>query len=268
MVLRGGDHGAKLAAERKFRQKEGLIPWELMYDEDGNPTRVERFWGMEKVLARSIVLKSGSIAGPYLPTHPKLGLITCKDLDAVREHEAPMFDRLHDSRAIALDTLGKLDPGVRDTGLERFGSFLKRKRDIIHFACHAFPADGLKSSLRIDDQFDISQRHFEAREYCLGGDPVVFLNACRTSVTEPLTTFNWASQFLTRNARGVLATEFRVPDYVASAFAKDFYLAFVKGSTIGRAVRAARVNGWRKRGDPLGLAYALYGSPMIQLRSV
>jgi CHAT domain-containing protein len=138
----------------------------------------------------------------------------------------------------------------RSVGLTAFGQFLRRDHEILHFACHAIQRDPMAASfLRVDDGFDIPQLQFAARRFVVGGDPVVTLNACRTSNAHPLHTFNRASHFLGRGARGVLATEFRVPDTFASEFAQDFYVPFMAGVPIGRAVRAARKSLGRLRSE-------------------
>jgi hypothetical protein len=81
----------------------------------------------------------------------------------------------------------------------------------------------------------------------------------------PLYTSNWAALFWERGARGVLATEFRVPDWFAASFIEELYPRFLSGESIGESLLAVRQHFWNQKRNPLGLAYALYSSPSIRI---
>ncbi len=76
-------------------------------------------------------------------------------------------------------------------------------------------------------------------------------------------TLNWANVFKECGARGVLATEFHVPDSFAAAFTEELYKHFLSGKPIGETILATRYSLWQQQKNPLGLAYALYSSPVL-----
>ena len=107
----------------------------------------------------------------------------------------------------------------------------------------------------------------------MGGDlrglrtcrPLVFLNACHSGqVALSLTGLGgWADKFF-REARAsaFVGTLWEVSDDLAAEFARCFYTALADGSTLGEAVRTARLQIREKeKANPTWLAYALYGDP-------
>jgi hypothetical protein len=244
-----------------------LIPWEMLYQgAKDEPTDVTGFWGMSRVVSRSIVSSRGGV--PEFPhivrTTPRCGLAVCRELVNVDKVEIPLFRKLKSDRVIDLDLLPALVPGPQ--GLRSFGTFLGAEREILHFACHAYPEKRLANSyMQVDDGFRVEQIQFSAEEFRLSGDPIVVLNACRTGTASPLNSFNWASTFLDIGARAVLATEFRVPDDFAPLFAREFYQRFLDGQSLGAAVVNARRRLWKIMGNPLGLAYGLYAAPATRI---
>ncbi len=122
-----------------------------------------------------------------------------------------------------------------------------------------------QSYLLVSDEFPITIEEFRGREFDIKHKPFVILNACLTGTISPLYTSNWAALFWERGARGVLATEFHVPDSFAAVFTEELYEHFLSGEPIGKALLATRHHFWRAQHNPLGLAYALYSSPSIRI---
>ncbi len=142
----------------------------------------------------------------------------------------------------------------------------EEKLQIVHLACHACEMKPLSESyLLVSDGFSITMKDFRIHEFEIKYRPFVILNACLTGTFSPLYTSNWAHVFRECGARGVLATEFHVPDAFAAAFTEELYSHFLSGIPIGEALLAARHSLWEKQRNPLGLAYALYSSPMIRI---
>jgi CHAT domain len=125
--------------------------------------------------------------------------------------------------------------------------------------------DDPSSQYSVSDHFDITLEDFRAREYKSEYNPLVILNACCTGTMSPLYTANWAALFWEYGARGVLATEFHVPDWFAADFIEVLYSHFLSGMPIGESLWATRCYFWKERSNPLGLAYALYGPLAIRI---
>jgi CHAT domain-containing protein len=88
--------------------------------------------------------------------------------------------------------------------------------------------------------------------------PLVVLNACDTAALEPDKAITLVEGFTYYGASAVIGTEITVFAGLAYAFGSKFLDAFVGGSSLGAAVRQARLDLLR-RWNPLGLAYVAYG---------
>ena len=106
---------------------------------------------------------------------------------------------------------------------------------------------------------------FVVGQYELKHNPFVVLNACLTSVINPLYTSSWAEKFWEQGARGVLATDFQVPDWFAASFSEILYQHLLSGLPIGESLLTIRRHLWMENRNLLGLAYALYSSPSIKI---
>jgi len=250
-----------------------FVPWELLYNGpvDG-AVDVDLFWGMHYILARNII-QDTCFGGMVLPTietpRPNVGLVICDELDQVVEKEHPALKILHTSKRIKLQPLHALNPAQRPKELAYFGRFLSKKMHIVHFACHAYLKDPLDLSyLRVSDSFNITMREIYSHEFIIRYHPLVIMNACHTGVIHPLSTSSWAALFRKYGARGVLATEFRVPDDFAAAFVVELYQHLLAGKPIGLALLITRRLFWdAHQRNPLGLAYALYSSHAVKIAS-
>lgn len=248
-----------------------LIPWEIVYDLPiSSRVDILGFWGMRHIVARSLAQskRSGDFVPPFIKSQrPRVGMVTCQELSQVLSYEIPAFKEMDNNGIIDLSVLPTLNPLRRTKELSTFKSFLGRDREILHFACHAFDKKSLDQSfLRVEEEFEITVQDFTTHDVRVENFPLVILNACRTGMIDPTRTSNWASQFWARGARGVLATEFRVPDWFAARFAKQLYkhLLAKKPKSLGHSVMLTRYDFWNKAKNPLGLAYSLYSSPNIQ----
>lgn len=245
------------------------IPWELLYDGPLIDVDTTLFWGMSYIVARAIIQDFGSedLVSPIIQSsRPAVGLVAYDQLEHVAQHEIPALQNLHRNKRIKLSHLAALDINRREQGLVNFGRFLRQRRHLIHFACHAHELEPVDQSyLRISDEFPISIKDFGVREFVIKGNPFIILNACLTSVINPLYTAHWAAEFLKRGVRGVLATELHIPDLFAAEFIKELYMHILASETIGDALQTTRQHFWYQQHNPLGLAYALYASPSFRI---
>jgi CHAT domain len=261
----------EVGATIQFSSEDFFIPWELLYDGPlGAQVDPSYFWGMKHIISRALIREArpGDLGSPIIQSAcPHVGLITCSDLEYVVAEEVPALQDLHRQSRILLSSLRPLDAAQRDAELEYLGHFLSDEElQIVHLACHAFKEKTLSQSyLRISDKFRVSIEDFLVREFEIKQKPLVILNACLTGTMSPLYTSNWAALFWERGARGVLATEFHVPDWFAAAFIGQLYSHLLVGKPIGESLLAMRHYFWVKQNNPLGLAYALYSSPAIRV---
>lgn len=250
--------------------KEFFIPWELLYDGPLDAeTHISYYWGMKHIISRTIIqdMRRGAQAPSTIESkRPKVGLITSDRLPFVAKQELPMLRKLHQSRSIQLSLLRELTSIQRPTDLAELGRFLGQDLQILHFACHAYEQDPLEQSyLFITKDFALSMIDFVVGQYELKHNPFVILNACLTSVINPLYTSSWAEKLWECGARGVLATDFHVPDWFAASFSEMLYQHLLSGTPIGEALFTIRHQFWMEKHNLLGLAYALYSSPSIKI---
>jgi hypothetical protein len=260
----------KTGATIQFSSEEFFIPWELLYDGPlGGQADVSYFWGMRHIVSRALIqdARPGDLESPVIQSlRPHVGLIAYNNLEYVVKREIPALRKLHQSKQIHLLFCHPMNANQRDKELEGFGRFLRKNIQIAHLACHARKEQQIfQSYLLVSNDFPITIEDFGTREFEIKHRPFVILNACLTGTINPLHTANWAAEFWKRGARGVLATEFHVPDSFAAAFTEQLYNHFLSGTPIGEALLATRRYFWEEQSNPLGLAYALYSSPSIRI---
>lgn len=262
-----------------------FIPWELLYDGPlGDQADVFCFWGMQYIISRNLIRAGNRDAftpSPISPC-PRVGMVADTKLSHVMEKEIPMLQNFEQQKKIHLSLLPELDPDQRQKELPTFSSFLCEELQVLHFACHADeekirsdPARVLSEAilsepfLRVSNEFRIKMDDFEERDFKLRNKPLVILNACVTGTINPLCTSNWAVLFWKCGARGILATEFHVPDWFAAVFIEEVYNQLFSGKPIGEALLATRHYFWQweEQRNPLGLAYALYSRLSIRIAS-
>lgn len=249
-----------------------LLPWEILYDRPlTDPVDVQGFWGMRHIISRflSQATRPDDFVGPHFVTRrPRVGMVTCHELAHVVGHEIPALREMDSSEVIALSVLPKLTTSRGEEGLRTFKDFLARHQEIVHFACHAYERKpSSQSLLRVEEAFEITMEDFNGHDFQVEKFPLVILNACRTGTMDPARTSNWALRFWEAGARGVLATEFRIPDWFAALFVEQLYkrmLAKRGRKPLGQSLLDVRHHFWNQGGNPLGLAYAMYCSPNIQ----
>jgi len=246
-----------------------FLPWELLYDTlPGAQVDASRFWGMQYIISRTLIREArpGDFLPPTIPSRPRVGLVAYNGLVHVAEKEIPALQKLEQQEQIYLSFLHSMDSSRRGKELEDFGSFLRQELQIVHLACHAYEKKPQSESyLLVSDDFSVSMEDFEVQEFEIEHKPLVLLNACRTGTNSPLHTSNWAVLFWKCGARGVLATEFHVPDWFAASFIEKLYDQLLLRKPIGEALLATRRYFWEKESNPLGLGYALYSRPSIRI---
>ncbi|MGW0179101.1 CHAT domain-containing protein [Nocardia sp. NPDC003345] len=90
--------------------------------------------------------------------------------------------------------------------------------------------------------------------------PLVVLNACGSSRVDSKSSLSFPNLFLENGNRACVATEITVPDQDAAEISVAFYRELLTGVDVGTAMHRARTHVLRKHGNPLGLAYTVYGN--------
>ena len=258
------------SATIQFSSEDFFLPWELLYNGPlGTHMQATYFWGMRHIISRALIQEArpGDLEPPVIQVaRPHVGMIAYTNLEHVVKREIPALRQLHQSKRIQLSLLHAMSTSQRDKELADFGRFLRKNMQIVHFACHARKEQQIfQSYLLFSDEFPVTIEDFGVREFEIRHRPFVILNACLTGTISPLHTANWAAEFWRRGARGVLATEFHVPDWFAAAFVEELYTRLLSGKPIGEALLATRRLFSETQSNPLGLAYALYSSPSIRI---
>lgn len=253
----------------QITSEDFFIPWELLYDGPlGTQVDASCFWGLQYIISRTLIREArpGDFLPPTIPARPRVGMIVCNELKHVAENEIPTLQKLEQQEQIYLSLLRTLDSDQHDLELEDFGRFLREELQIIHLACHAFEKEPLSEScLLVSDEFSVSMEDFEVQDFEIEHKPLIILNACRSGTISPFHTSNWAVLFWKRGARGVLATEFHVPDWFAASFIERLYEEMLSRKPVGEALLATRRHFWGHERNPLGLGYALYSRPSIRI---
>jgi hypothetical protein len=159
---------------------------------------------------------------------------------------------------------------------------------IIHIACHYFAdsIDGLDQSapflafrghmtnvgidslwnafvvqLRAPDRPEVVRL---ARERF--GQMIVFVNACATGANMAHGV-SLLEKLFQLGFRHIIASETLIPDPLSDSFARQVYLALMRGRPLGAAVLQARLDLVERHDNPGGLLYTLYGDPWLRLGS-
>lgn len=97
--------------------------------------------------------------------------------------------------------------------------------------------------------------------------PLIFMNACGSSVIEPNRFGSFPKQFLNWRNRGFIGTETRVPDEFAAVFSQHFYTNLIQGLPVGEALRRSKMMLVEAFNNPLGALYTMYADPDLHLES-
>ncbi|WP_157880188.1 CHAT domain-containing protein [Streptomyces natalensis] len=88
--------------------------------------------------------------------------------------------------------------------------------------------------------------------------PLVFLNACSSAESEPLTGASLPEFFLRKGYLGFIGTETAIPDVVAAEISSKFYDNFLSGRSLGESIWLSKWSLLRRYRNPLGLLYTTY----------
>lgn len=165
--------------------------------------------------------------------------------------------------------LPRREPRIDDLA-EFLGAPAPAPVSLLYFYCHCSDGSGLDPVLRFgptNDPVDVLRRPRMGSEP-LRDEPIVFVNACGSSRSDP----QWVNQlmdgFLDRGCRGYIGTEGEVPAGLAARFATTFF-SFLYGTPdrvrapVGEAISQARRLLWQRYRNLGGLFYNYVNDFMI-----
>lgn len=166
-----------------------------------------------------------------------------------------------------VDFLPSLDPATPAAAQKAFQNWVGNSGDVVHFNSHTV-VDKANRYLQVTDNARIGRADFvKNTPLSFTSDAFVFLNACTSAFGKT----NWEGSIAVglaeARAGAIACTTGQVDGRVATAFAKQFYLEFVKpNTTVVRAMLKARRATNKEFGHPLSNLYTLIGDEGFKLR--
>lgn len=243
------------------------IPWPLLYMGDVSgaaPLDWNNFLGMRHIIEQIPLQNPMAVMAPEIPSTPDLkvslnfnaGIDAAMGVDFVQSQRSFWKDRAGiavTDRATPTDFIGALNN--RDT-----------PDQILYLYCHAVSrglteagGPGASSLALTDELISLNDLDLTApRAVRLGGQPLVFINACESAEMSPTFYDGFAPYFMDKGARGVIGTECKTPALFARAWADRFFERFLHGEPLGEVVLGLRQEFLKAHGNPLGLLYAVH----------
>lgn len=218
------------------------------------------FWGLRHEIGVPLsdsddVARPRLVIGAGAPRSALIGTVPESVVAGVTDHARHVMTRLP----------GSVHVTDRDTWFVEAAR--PTKYPILYFLCHGGRDDDGGPLLVLDKlgRAGISKSNLTARHVALGHRPLVVMNACDSAALEPDKAISLVRGFTYNGAGAVIGTETAIFPSLAYAFADAFLDgALTAGSSLGAALRSARLELLRL-GNPLGLAYILYGLPDARL---
>jgi len=239
------------------------VPWELVHD--GQQFLCQRFSMGRLVKTRQPIVGSRT----RMLARPLKMLILVDpqgDLKEAYNEGAQIYDYIDRHRDF-------ISVSLRSENITP--EFIKgriRNFDLIHFAGHA---DYNQQNPR-ESGWQLTKGHLKAQEIIEMGKTstmpaLIFANACQSARTEEWTLhenfqyeiFGLANAFLLSGVKHYVGTFWEILDEPSSRFALEFYTHVLSGTTIGEAVRLARMELIKEYGEEsiVWASYLLYGDP-------
>ena len=245
-----------------------FLPWEMLAwpPTSQNEPLERRLWGFQYNITRSVKDAGMTITKPRLiaDTRPDMLFFALTEED----RQAIMLRHLGKKKRVNLNEVQALTTDAkREEEIAVLPAILAKKIHVVHFGCHAYGAgEELNAGFVVKKDFHLTLNDIHGIK--LTGNPLVFLNACETGITNedplnPKAAADFVRVFLRdMGACGVIATEYEVPEGFAPDFAYEFYINFLGGEfNAGDALLRARQEFLRKRNNPLGLFFSAYLEP-------
>jgi CHAT domain-containing protein len=151
---------------------------------------------------------------------------------------------------------------------------------IQHFSCHCYASPGIPPR-KFEIELRGSGREIRITLNEIGTQlisfiddararptelPLVFMNACGSSVLRATNSVSFPATFLENGNRGFVGSEISIPDDVATVFSRFVYeRLLLQSQPLGAAILGARIELLERYGNPLGIAYTAYADPELRV---
>lgn len=142
---------------------------------------------------------------------------------------------------------------------------IEQLADIVYFYVHAGLDDFGGPYLMVGQADQIGLIDLRDWDFTFSQQPLVLLNACDSANYAPDSFENLIKFFCDSGAVGVIGTQCEVRELLASAFALQFFTAFLRQKPAGQALFEAR-QALLRQGDPRGLVYSLFAAADVVLQ--
>jgi hypothetical protein len=293
--------GAVVEVTVKDDASDFLFPWHLLYDAElpddpAQPPDVNGFWGARYIVEQRLPETGWTTVTQRVQGPRQLTTLFWERFSNARQHAESLA-------ALACPTLEISTPPIGRASKAR--TVLRqtlRPADVLYFYTHAHTrqpgsdtvaliTDAIRTersgtpgattltrlwqrmSAAADEPSWIKLTHgrlaltdlYADRDINLPSGPLVILNACESvQITPHLTGESFVHFFLDRGARSVLGTECVMTTHFAKPFAERLLGLLRDGAPVGSAVLTTR-QAFLAAGNPLALAYTLYGSADYRL---
>jgi len=248
------------------------IPWGLLYVGDtteGATLDWELFVGMRHIIELIPIQTNLPVDDFVIASSPVLsvGVTVNTSIDQEMKRDV-VAQQLQYWTTLSASGLPGLHVAQRQTRADLLAALRARAPEqLMYFYCHATtkgPADvgGIAASnieLTGNQRLTLDDLDNEAPSRdTLPGQPLVFLNACESAELTASFYDGFVPYFLAKGARGVVGTECKTPAVFATEWAMQFFPRFLAGESLGALFLALRREFCLKRGNPMGLVYAVY----------
>ena len=274
-------------------------PWQIMYPwiSPGSPLKPEGFWGFRYALGTLQIVDAaqGRLQTVSAPPRPEEvlygawgGASSTNVTDDVKSRAEMLKEHLR--RKLGAEVGFSISKGSFLSAMENKADRLKfvftyghgssgakivvgrstdGKEEVfivedVAGPCFIFSNDRNEILRPVDlDDFAMATRMDTGRPSFFSHQPIVILNACETGASGTRSADNngFVGAFTRLGARAVIVTEAPVWANFAQHFAVDIMDNLFAGDEIRTALHKARVKHLTKWGNPMGLAYTLYGNP-------
>lgn len=262
----------KASYKIKIVAQAAPIPWASLYVGDVSDDSIlswDNFIGMRHIIEQKTLNSPEPVDSLHsiIPSVPKLFIgvnIDEKiDKEMTIEHVAKQLDWWAQKQSN-----GGVEVIVRRNYNEIKEALRRRdtRDQILYFYCHADAGDlhpsrgpGSASLGLSDGNVTLDALEADASvQHLLGGHPLIFINACRSSQMSPKFYDGFVPYFMGRGARGVVGTECSIPALFARMWAERFFIRLLNGQPLGEVFLNQRREFLNKYRNPLGLLYTMY----------
>ncbi len=143
--------------------------------------------------------------------------------------------------------------------------------NVYYFFCHGEAANTAHTDVALKLADAPTKQLIESASIIVGSEgkqrwkqiaPLVFLNACESLVLDAETISPFLNRFVRLGASALIGTEVKVFTTLATAVGEKLLAAMTDGKSLGEALSALRRD-LLSQGNPLGLAYTVFGSAAL-----